>query len=156
MTKSTAKNSAPKTADTSALATAKESAIETTASEIIVLPINSDVQTAFSSFTARPLIAAGINAAVKTKDGFLAIAAEEKEYEYGRSFIKWLWNVFTALTVPVLALLWLAINKGYVWTRNPETRAEAATKWQSLKDWAAPKFAYETEADRQVELKLND
>ena len=139
----TYKGFAPKTSE---LATADNAAI--TVKAVSPAPIAADLSSQWEAFTARPVVAAGIAAMTKTKDGFLTIAAEEKEFEYGRSFIKWLWNVFTTLTVPVLALLWLAINKGYVWSRKPETRAAAAAKWQSLKTWAAPKFDYETEADR--------
>ena len=130
--------------------------IEATATEIAVLPINTDVQTAFTEFKARQGIAATIDALTKVKDGFVSVWKEEKEHEYGRSFFEWLWSIFTVIALPLFSLGWLAINKGYVWMRKPETRAKASAKWQSVKNWAAPKFDYETEADRNSELTLND
>ena len=135
---------------------AKSAASSNPATEVTVLPINADIQSKFAEFKARPSVAATIGALAKAKDGFLDIWFEEKAHEYGRSFIEWLWSIFTAIALPLLSLLWLAINKGYVWSRKPETRAKAAAKWQSVKNWAAPKFDYETEADRNSELKLND
>ena len=150
MTKS--KGFAPKTAareNTFALTTAADSAIETTATEIVVLPINADAQVAFSEFKARPGIAATIGALAKAKDGFVAVWAEENEHEYGRSFFEWLWSIFVAIALPLFSLLWLAINKGYVWSRKPETRAKAAEKWQVVKGW----FGAEAEVD-EAALKL--
>ncbi|MGB3298666.1 MAG: hypothetical protein WBA76_10390 [Phormidesmis sp.] len=128
--------------------------IDTSATEIVVLPINSDIKTAFTEFKARPFVAAVIAAFTKAKDGFLKVLDEEKENSYGLSFLQWLWGIFAAVVLPVLSLLWLALNKGYVWARKKETRAAASAKWQAVKDWAAPKYDYErpSEDDAAVEL----
>ena len=128
--------------------------IATSATEIVAFPINADVQNKFIEFKARPAVAAIIAAFVKAKDGFLKVLAEEKENNYGLSFLQWLWGIFAAVVLPVLALLWLAVNRGYVWARKPETRAAASAKWQSLKDWAAPQYDYERGAEDEAAIEL--
>ena len=151
MTKSTATKS---TAKTSELATAKDSAIEVTATSLS--PINQDTQNALAAFTARPVVAASLSALNATGEGVKLVWAHEQEYHTARLFLWFVFDALKAIFAPLFAVLWSLVNRAYVWSRKPETRAAVSAKWQALKDWAAPKFAYESEADRQVELKLND
>ena len=138
----------------SAIATTDVSTIETAAVEVVDLPINTDAQAAFSAFTARPFVAAVISALVKVKDGFLSVLEEEKEHNYGLSFVQWLWSIFSAVVLPVLALLWLALNKGYVWARKEKTAADIKAKWQVLRTWFAPQHDYEQGTEDEGALKL--
>ena len=145
-------NSKGFTPKASELATAKDSAIEVQA--ISLSPINQDAQNALAAFTARPVVAASLSALVATGEGVKLVWAHEMEYHTVRNFLGFTFDALKAIFAPLFAVLWTAINKGYVWTRKPETRAAAAAKWQSVKVWAAPKFAYEQEADRDASLKL--
>jgi len=138
----------------STLTTAKDSAIEVQVTSLA--PINQDTQNAISAFTARPAVAAGLSALNAVGDGVKLIWEYEQDSRTVRNFLIFLWDAGKAIFAPLFAVLWLAINKGYVWSRKPETRTMVAAKWQTLKGWAAPKFAYEREADRNAALKLND
>ena len=148
MTKSTAKNSA--------LATAKESALEVQSTEIVTLPIAADAQSALATFTARPSIAATGSALATVKQSLIEIWEYEQETQTGKRFAEFAFDASKRIALPILNLGWLAANKGYQHARKPETKAAAIAKWKTLKAWLAPKFAYETEADRNSELKLND
>ena len=119
-------------------------------------PINQDAQNALAAFTARPAVAAGLSALNATGEGVKLVWEHEQEYHTFRLFLCFVFDGLKAIFAPLFAVLWLAVNKGYLWTRKSETRAAVAAKWQSVKAWAAPKFDYETEADRNSELKLND
>ena len=136
MTKTTSK-----TAAISELATANDTAI--TAQATSPAPITSDISTALETFTARPAVAASLSALVTTGDGVKSVWEFEQQNQFGRSVVLWAWDIFTAVALPLLSLVWLALNKGYVWALTPHTRAAAAEKWAELKVWAALKFDYE-------------
>ena len=138
--------------NSAALSTASDSAIEVTATPLA--PINQDTQNAIASFASRPVVAASLSALNATGEGVRLVWAHEMEYHTVRHFFGFLLDAAKAIFAPLFAVLWLAINRAYVWVRKPETRAAVSAKWQSLKTWAAPKFAYETEADRDASLKF--
>lgn len=129
------------TANTSAIATASDSAIEVTATALA--PINQDAQNAVANFTARPAVAAGISALTATGDGVKLMWEYEQESHTVRNFFGFLFDAGKAIFGPLFAVLWLAINRGYVWVRKPETRALADKKWKALCTWLAPKYDYE-------------
>lgn len=136
MSKTSAKNSA-------ALSTAAESAIEVQAENVTPLAITADAQTALSKFAARPAVSATGKAFTSVKDGFELLWAHEDAYATGQNFFRFLWDASKTILSPLLALLWLALNQAYVWIRKPSTRVLVASKWQSVRNWAAPKFGYE-------------
>ena len=138
MTKSTAKNSAAKSSE---LATADNAAITVQATEIA--PIAADASAKWEAFTARPAIAATGNALSTLKASAIEVWEYEKENQRVKNFALFCWDVVQRIALPILSLLWLALNHLYQAARKPETRAKAAAKWQSLKVWAAPKFAYQ-------------
>ena len=144
MTKATSKTFAKSTAVTSELATANNAAITVQATS--PSPIVADVSNAWDSFSDRPSVAASLSALKSTRDGFMYIWEAEQEERFGQRVFTFLWQIFKAVALPLLSLVWLALNKGYVWILQPETRATASTKWQELKGWAAPKFGYEATA----------
>ena len=119
-------------------------------------PIAADASAKWEAFTARPPIAATGNALSTLKASAIEVWKYEKEHHTVKSFALFSWDVVQRIALPVLSLLWLALNHLYQAARKPETKAAAIAKWQTLKAWLAPKFAYETEADRNSELKLND
>ena len=147
MTKATAKTSAKGTAATSELATANNVAI--TVQSTSPAPIAVDVSSAWDSFSVRPGVAASLSALSKTKDGFMYIWEAEQEEQFGQSVVVFLWQIFKAVVLPLLSLVWLALNKGYVWALQPQTRAAASEKWQEVKGW----FGAEVEVD-ETALKL--
>ena len=119
-------------------------------------PIAADASARWEAFTARPGVAATGNALSTLKASAIEVWKYEKEHHTVKSFALFSWDVVQRIALPVLSLLWLALNHLYQAARKPETKAAAIAKWQTLKAWLAPKFAYETEADRNSELKLND
>lgn len=147
----TAKGFGPKTSE---LATADNSAITVQATS--PAPIAADASAKWEIFTARPGVAATGSAFKKAGSGAKWLWGQEKEYGYVRKFLIFLKDAFNLIALPILSLLWLALNHLYQAARKPETKVAAAAKWQAVKVWAAPKFDYEREADRQVELTLND
>ena len=147
MTKS--QKNVPKTSE---LATAKDTAI--TVQAISPAPVAADASNQWKTFTAHPGVAATGNALIATGKGFKAVWDEEKENEYGKSFVLWGFGVVKAIALPILSLLWLALNSLYVWIHKPETRAAISAKWQAVKAWVAPKSDYKGESDRQAELNL--
>ena len=149
MTKTT--KAAPKTSE---LATANNAAITVQATELA--PITADASAKWESFTARPGVAATGNALSTLKASAIEVWEYEKEHHTVKRFALFSWDAVQRIALPVLSLLWLALNHLYQAARKPETKAAAIAKWQTLKAWLAPKFAYETEADRNSELKLND
>ena len=142
MTKST--KTAPKTTEESAIVVQAPSPA----------PIAAAASSQWQAFAARPGIAATVSALIASGNGFKRIWNEEKQYEYGKSFIVWGFGVAKAIALPILSLFWLALNSAYIWIRKPETKTAISAKWHSLKDWAAPKFGYERSVDCQTELKL--
>lgn len=146
---SNAKGFAPKTSE---LATAKDTAITVQATS--PAPIAADISNQWEVFTDRPAVAATASALIATGKGFKTVWDEEKENEYGKSFILWGFGVLKSIFLPLFSLLWLALNGAYIWSRKPETKTAVKAKWQALKTWASPKFGYEKEGDRQAELNL--
>jgi len=144
MTKATSKTSAKGTAAKSELATTDNAAITVQATS--PAPIVADVSNALETFTTRPAVAASLSALVATGDGVKSVWEFEQQNQFGRSVVLWAWDIFTAVALPLLSLIWLALNKIYVWAIAPQTRAAASEKWAELKAWAAPKFAYENTA----------
>ena len=142
MTKATSKTSAKGTAATSELATTNNAAITVQATS--PAPIFADVSSAWDAFRARSGVAASLSALSKTKDGFTYIWEAEQEEQFGQSVVAFFWQIFKAVVLPLLSLIWLALNKAYVWLIAPKTRATASEKWAELKEWAAPKFDCES------------
>ena len=147
MIKATSKTSAKGIAATSELATANNAVITVQATS--PAPIVADVSSAWDAFKDRPGVAASLSALSKAKDGFIYIWEAEKEEQFGQSVVAFFWQIFKAVALPLLSLVWLALNKGYVWALQPQTRAAASEKWQEVKGW----FGAETEVDEAV-LKL--
>jgi len=147
----TAKGFAPKTVE---LAPSNDSliAIQPTQSA----PIASDFSAQWETFTARPGIAATGSALKSTAAGFKWVWRYEKENGTMQTFAAFLWDAFKAIALPLLSLLWLALNHGYEWIRKPETKTAIVARYQSAKSWLAPKFNYEREIDAQTELTPND
>ncbi|PZO11256.1 MAG: hypothetical protein DCF25_19740 [Leptolyngbya foveolarum] len=146
-----ATKTAPKSSE---LATADHSAI--TVKSEPVAPIANDVSSAWDAFSSRPGVAATLSAFRVAASGFKWLWAQEQEFGNVRKFLIFLKDAFNAVALPLLSLVWLALNHLYQWSRKPETKTAVVSRWQSVKGWASPKFAYEREADRQVELTLND
>lgn len=130
------------TAKTSELATADNAAIPVQSTS--PAPIIADISTALETFTARPAVAVTLSALNATGDGLKSVWQFEAENKFGLSVASFVWDIFAAVALPLLSLVWLAINKGYVWALSPKTRATASAKWAELKVWAAPKFDYES------------
>ena len=151
MAKATSKTSAKGTAATSELAAASNATI--TVQSTSPLPIIADASNAWNSFSDLPSVAASLSALKSTREGFMYIWEAEQEERFGQRVFTFLWQIFKAVALPLLSLVWLALNKGYVWILQPETRATAFTKWQELKGWAAPKFGYETTAVEVAETE---
>lgn len=145
----TAKGFGPKTSD---LTTADNRAITVKAET--VAPIAADASAKWELFTARPSVAATGSAFKTAGNGFKTIWTEEQENEYGKSFLMWGFSIFKAIALPLLSLIWLAINTAYVWTRKPETKAAIIARYQSLKTWLAPKFSYEREPVDEAAIEL--
>ncbi len=139
-------------AKTSELATADHSAI--TVQSTSLAPITADASAKWESFTARPAVAAAGDTLSTLKGSLVEIWAYEKEKQTVKHFALFCWDVAQRISLPILSLLWLALNHLYQFIRKPETRAQVAAKWQSLKAWAAPKYDYETEADRNSAIEL--
>lgn len=139
---------------TSELASANNVAITVKAEP--VAPIAADASAKWETFTARPAIAATGNALSTIGDSLKVAWKEEQEDHHAQRFFVRAFEFARVIALPIISLLWLALNYIYQWSRKPETKAAAAAKWQVIKDWAAPKFGYEREADRQVELNPND
>lgn len=148
MTKATSKTSTKSTAVTSELATANNAAITVQATS--PAPIVVDVSSAWDSFSVRPGVAASLFALSKTKDGFMYIWEAEQEEQFGQSVVVFFWQIFKAVALPLLSLIWLAVNKAYVWLIAPQTRAATSEKWAELQNWLAPKFNYSRTADEQL------
>ena len=147
MTKST--KAATSTSD---LATTKDTAI--TVQAVSPAPITADVSSQWESFTARPGVAATGNALKGAADGLGLVWAHEKEHGTGRQFLEFCLDASKAIALPILSLVWLALNSAYIWIRKPETKAAVSAKWQALKDWAAPKFNYEREQADESAINL--
>lgn len=144
----TSKTSAKSTAATSELATASNAVITVQATQ--PAPIAVAASAKWDSFTIRPGVAASLSALSKTKDGFVYIWEAEQEEQFGQSVVVFLWQIFKAVVLPLLSLLWLALNKGYAWAKEDETRAVAAKKWQEIKKWVSQKgeqLALDTSAE---------
>lgn len=137
---------------TSKLATADNSAITVQATELA--PIAADASAKWESFTARPGVAATGSAFKKAGSGAKWLWAQEKEYGNVRKFLIFLKDAFNAVVLPLLSLVWLALNHVYQWSRKPETKASVIACYQLAKTWAAPKYDYETEADRNSAIEL--
>ena len=144
MTKATSKTSVKGTADVPELTMASNAAI--TVQATLPAPIVTDISNAWDSFRVRPGVAVSLSALSKTKEGFIYIWEAEQEEQFGQSVVVFFWQIFKTVALPLLSLIWLALNKGYVWAIAPQTRAAASEKWQELKEWAAPKFGYEKTA----------
>ena len=138
--------------NTSELATAEDTAIAVQA--ISPAPIAADTSAQWEQFTARPAVAATGKAFKATATGFKTVWDEELTHEYGKSFVLWGFGVLKAIALPLLSLIWLALNTFYVWVRKPETRRAAAARWQSFRAWLEQKFNYERKVDGQTEPKL--
>ena len=147
MTKAT--KAAPKTSE---LATAENSAI--TVKAVSPAPIAADASAKWESFTACPVVSASLFALTATGDGVKLVWAHEQEFHTFRLFLFFVYDGLKAIFTPLFAVLWMAINSLYVWTRKPETKAAVAAKWQAVKGWAAPKFGYDREADRESAIEL--
>ncbi|MGI8933412.1 MAG: hypothetical protein ACR2FS_05000 [Phormidesmis sp.] len=104
-------------------------------------------ESALTTFSAHPSTRLTWQAMTATADGFRAVWAMEKESKFGQSVALFLKDIFIACLLPLLSLLWLALTTAYRFARHPETRAAVVSRYQSAKDWAAPKFGYEQPSD---------
>lgn len=147
----TYKGFSPKTSE---LAPANNSVIAVQAEDITPLALTADAQGAIATFTACPGIAATGNAFSKAKDGIVLMWEREQKSSTVKNFFIFLWDAGKAIVWPLILLLWSAMNAVHVWRQKPDTKKAAAEKWQAVKGWFEPKFAYETEADRNSELEL--
>jgi hypothetical protein len=110
---------------------------------------NSAIATAPSAlelFRAKPAVALTIQALSTSANGLKAVWAHEQETKFGRSVLLWGRDIFIAVALPLLSLIWLAVKLAYQIARKPETRAVIARRYESVKAWAAPKFSYDAEA----------
>ena len=140
MTKTT--KAAPKTSE---LATANNAAITVQATELA--PIAADASANWEAFTARPGVAATGKALSTVKGSLIEIWEYEKETKTGKRFAEFCLDVAKRIALPILSLLWLALNHLYQAARKPEAKAAIVARYQTVKDWAAPKFGYEREVD---------
>ena len=140
MTKTT--KAAPKTSE---LATANNAAITVQATQ--PAPIAADASAKWEAFTARPGVAATGNALSTLKASAIEVWKYEKEHHTVKSFALFSWDVVQRIALPILSLLWLALNHLYQAARKPEAKAAIVARYQAVKDWAAPKFGYEREVD---------
>ena len=87
------------------------------------------------SFTPaeHPAIAATISAFSTARDGCNVIWAHEMEHQTGRAFVVFCFEVFKAIVLPLLALLWLAMTTAYRWARSAETRRWIKNRVESVR-----------------------
>jgi len=110
-------------------------------------PIAADASARWKAFTARPGVAATGNALSTLKASAIEVWKYEKEHHTVKSFALFSWDVVQRIALPILSLLWLALNHLYQAARKPEAKAAIVARYQTVKDWAAPKFGYEREVD---------
>jgi hypothetical protein len=109
---------------------------------------------ALTTFKARPAVVLTLQSFNTSFNGLQAVWQFESENKFGQSVALWLIDIFKAVVLPLLSLLWLALTTAYQIARKPETRAAFIARYESLKGWLAPKFGYER--DEQLSFDTND
>jgi hypothetical protein len=81
-------------------------------------------------------------------DGLAAVWAFESENKFGQSVLFWFADIFGAVALPILSLIWLALKLVYQKANHPDTRAAIIARYEVVKAWASPKFDYERDTEQ--------
>jgi hypothetical protein len=130
---------ATKTTGKAAALEQKQSAYEQAAAE----STDTSSPSALSTFKAHPATNLTIQSFQASFNGLAAVWAFEQENHFGQSVALWLIDIFKAVALPILSLIWLALSMAYQKAKHPATRAAVVSRYQSAKAWASPKFGYE-------------
>jgi len=107
-----------------------------TTSDLTTVPAQSPV----ARFTAHLATVAAKDAIVSSYNGFQSVWQFEQENKFGQSVALWLMDIFKAVLLPLLALLWLGLSNAYRICRNPETKAAIVARYESVKGSITAKF----------------